>query len=89
MTIQPTNHLVFRERSFTKNDEMVFPLRDLKRQLEVYSSEKLPSSEDALQSTPVPSEDVRQVLDQMRDREVNDTLEKQSASRKAQTRNNA
>ena len=41
LTIQPTNHLVFRERSFTKNDEMIPPLRDLKRQMDVYSCETL------------------------------------------------
>jgi hypothetical protein len=41
LTIQPTNHLIFRERSFTKNDAMVFPLNDLKRQTEVWTCEKL------------------------------------------------
>jgi len=37
LTVQPTNHLVFRERSWT-GDNMAFPT-DLKRQTEVYSCE--------------------------------------------------
>ncbi len=68
LTIQPTNHLIFRERSFTKNDRMVFPLKDLKRQFEIFSCEKLPSTEDPHQSTATPNADVKQVLDQMRER---------------------
>jgi hypothetical protein len=46
LTIQPTNHLIFRERSFTKNDAMAFPLKDLKRQFEVFSCERLPEMND-------------------------------------------
>jgi hypothetical protein len=37
LTVQPTNHLVFRERSFTKGN-MEFP-KGLKRQNEVYTAE--------------------------------------------------
>ena len=86
LTIQPTNHLVFRERSFTKNDDMVFPLKDLKRQMEIYSCEKLPPVEDAIQPDAVPSADVRQVLDQMREREVSEAPDGKSPNRKVQTR---
>jgi hypothetical protein len=39
LTIQPTNHVLFRERSFTTNQGMEFPLKDLKRQTEVWSCE--------------------------------------------------
>lgn len=38
LTIQPTNHLIIREKSFTTNDAMEFP-QDLKRQTEVYQCE--------------------------------------------------
>lgn len=38
LTIQPTNHLVFREASFTDNADMALP-RDLKRQTEVWKCE--------------------------------------------------
>lgn len=41
LTVQPTNHLLFRERSFTNNDAMVFPLKDLKRQFDTYTCEPL------------------------------------------------
>lgn len=37
LTIQPTNHLIFRERSFTDKD-MVFP-KGMKRQTEIWSCE--------------------------------------------------
>ena len=38
LTIQPTNHVVFRDRSFTTNDAMDFPV-GLKRQTETWSCE--------------------------------------------------
>ena len=38
LTIQPTNHLIFRERSFTTNDAMEFP-RDMARQTAIWSCE--------------------------------------------------
>ena len=38
LTIQPTNHVVMRERSFTTNDGMEFP-SGLKRQDAIYSAE--------------------------------------------------
>jgi len=38
LTIQPTNHLIFRERSFTTNDAMEFP-RDMVRQTTIWSCE--------------------------------------------------
>lgn len=38
LTIQPTNHVVFEERSFTTNEAMEFP-KGLKRQTEVWSCE--------------------------------------------------
>lgn len=38
ITVQPTNNIVFRERSFTTNDAMTFPT-GLRRQTEVWSSE--------------------------------------------------
>lgn len=38
LTIQPTNHLIFRERSFTTNRDLEFP-RDLKRQIDVWDCE--------------------------------------------------
>jgi hypothetical protein len=37
MTVQPTNHIVFRERSFTDN-KLEFP-KGMKRQLEVWTVE--------------------------------------------------
>ena len=37
LTVQPTNHVVFRERSFTDN-KLEFPL-PLKRQTEIYTAE--------------------------------------------------
>lgn len=38
LAVQPTNHVIFRERSFTENDGMAFP-SGLRRQTEVYSCE--------------------------------------------------
>lgn len=38
LSIQPTNELLFEEKSFTSNPEMVFP-RNLKRQSQWYASE--------------------------------------------------
>jgi hypothetical protein len=38
LTIQPTNHVLFRDRSFTRNKEMEFPA-DLKRQTDVWQCE--------------------------------------------------
>lgn len=39
LTIQPTNYVLFRENSFTNNNELVFP-KDLKSSDLIYSSEK-------------------------------------------------
>ena len=41
LTIQPTNHLVFHDRSFTKNKSMQFPLDVMKCQSESTSCEEL------------------------------------------------
>lgn len=38
ITVQPTNHLLFKEKSFTRNAQMIFPT-DIKRQTEVWSCE--------------------------------------------------
>lgn len=38
LTIQPTNHVIFRERSFTTNDAMEFPT-GLRRQADVWTAE--------------------------------------------------
>ena len=38
LTIQPTNHLLYRDRSFTRNKDMTFPT-ELKRQTDVWSCE--------------------------------------------------
>lgn len=38
LTIQPTNYVLFRENSFTTNDELIFP-KDLKASDLIYSSE--------------------------------------------------
>jgi len=37
-TVQPTNHILVEERSFTRNPDRVFPA-GLKRQTDVYSCE--------------------------------------------------